>query len=131
MEILRGASKVTPVVQSISIFIALSNVLGFMGYTPRRGTAPNNILIGTRMDKKMRVICFASNTLCASKSPQIQNDVLARFSLKIYQSPISTPDYAALKSLDRFHTALDAVGQPRFDISDQFIGGNPLLRPNT
>jgi len=26
---------------------------------------------------------------------------------------------------------MDAVGQARFDVPDRFVGGNPLLKPNT
>ena len=115
----------------LTTYRSLSNVLGFLGDTYWVGKAPNDILLGTRMDKEMRIICFSSDTMCVPKSPQIQNDVLARFSLKIYQSPISTAEYAALKPLDRFYAAMDAVGQPRFDIPDRFVGGNPLLKPNT
>lgn len=115
----------------LTTYRALSNVLGFLGDTHWVGKAPNDILLGTRMNKEMRIICFASDTLCAPKSPQIQNDVLARFSLKVYQSPITTAGYAALKPLDRFYADMDAVGQPRFDIPDRFVGGNPLLKPNT
>jgi len=114
----------------LTTYRSLSNVLGFLGDTHWVGKAPNDILLGTRMDKEMRIICFASDTFCAPKSPQIQNDVLARFSLKVYQSPITTAQYAALKPLDRFYAAMDAVGQPRFDIPDRFVGGNPLLKPN-
>ena len=115
----------------LTTYRSLSNVLGFLGDTHWVGKAPNDILLGTRMDKEMRIICFASDTLCAPKSPQIQSDVLARFSLKIYQSPITTAQYAALKPLDRFYAAMDAVGQPRFEVPDRFVGGNPLLKPNT
>ena len=115
----------------LTTYRSLSNVLGFLGDTHWVGKAPNDILLGTRMDKEMRIICFASDALCAPKSPQIQNDVLARYSLKVYQSPITTAQYAALKPLDRFYADMDAVGQARFDVPDRFVGGNPLLKPNT
>ena len=115
----------------LTTYRSLSNVLGFLGDTHWVGKAPNDILLGTRMDKEMRIICFATDTLCAPKTPQIQNDVLARYSLKVYQSPITTAQYAALKPLERFHADMDAVGQPRFDVPDRFVGGNPLLKPNT
>ena len=115
----------------LTSYRSLSNVLGFLGDTHWVGKAPNDILLGTRMDKEMRIICFASDALCAPKSPQIQNDVLARYSLKVYQSPITTAQYAALKPLDRFYADMDAVGQARFEVPDRFVGGNPLLKPNT
>lgn len=115
----------------LTSYRSLSNVLGFLGNTYWIGKAPNDILLATRMDRELRVICFSIDTLCTPKTPQIDSPALARYSIRVYQSPITTPEYAALKPLDRFHAAMDAVGQPRFEIPDRFVGGNPLLKPNT
>ena len=115
----------------LTSYRSLSNVLGFLGNTHWIGKAPNDILLTTRMDRQMRIICFSIDTLCTPKTPQIDSPALARYSINVYQSPITTSEYAALKPLDRFHAAMDAVGQPRFEIPDRFVGGNPLLKPNT
>ncbi len=115
----------------LTSYRSLSNVLGFLGDTHWIGKAPNDILLTTRMDRQMRIICFSVDTLCTPKTPQIDSPALARYSIKVFQSPITTPEYAALKPLDRFHAAMDAVGQPRFEVPDRFVGGNPLLKPNT
>ncbi len=115
----------------LTSYRSLSNVLGFLGNTHWVGKAPNDILLTTRMDRQMRIICFSVDTLCTPKTPQIDSPALARYSIKVFQSPITTPEYAALKPLDRFHAAMDAVGQPRFEVPDRFVGGNPLLKPNT
>ena len=115
----------------LTSYRSLSNVLGFLGNTHWVGKAPNDILLTTRMDRQMRIICFSIDTLCTPKTPQIDSPALARYSIKVFESPITTPEYAALKPLDRFHAAMDAVGQPRFEVPDRFVGGNPLLKPNT
>ncbi|MDA2963243.1 MAG: NnrS family protein [Actinomycetota bacterium] len=115
----------------LTSYRSLSNVLGFLGNTYWIGKAPNDMLLATRMDRELRVICFSIDTLCTPKTPQIASPALARYGINVYQSPITTPEYAALKPLDRFNVAMDAVGQPRFVIPDRFIGGNPLLKPNT
>jgi hypothetical protein len=115
----------------LTTYRALSNVLGFIGDTHWVGKAPNDILLETRMNNEMRIICFVGDTACAPKTPEITGNILNKYSLRIYQSPITTAEYAALKPLDRFYADMDAVGQPRFDVPERFIGGNPLLKPNT
>lgn len=115
----------------LTTYRALSNVLGVVGDTHWVGKAPNDILLSTRMDKEMRIICFVGDVACAPKSPEITGNVLNKYSFKVYQSPISTAEYSALKPLDRYYAAMDAVGQARFDVPDRFVGGNPLLKPNT
>ena len=42
----------------LTTYRALSNVLGFMGDTHWVGKAPNDILLGTRMNNEMRIICL-------------------------------------------------------------------------
>ena len=79
----------------------------------------------------MRVICFVNDVACVPKTPEIVGNVLNKYGFKVYQSPISTAEFAALKPLDRFYADMDAAGQARFDIPDRFVGGNPLLKPNT
>ena len=115
----------------LTTYRALSNVLGFIGDTHWVGKAPNDILLETRMNNEMRIICFVGDTACAPKTPEITGNILNKYSLRIYQSPITTAEYAALKPLDRFYADMDAVGQARFDVPDRFVGGNPLLKPNT
>ncbi len=115
----------------LTTYRAISNVLGFVGNTYWIGKAPNDILLTTRMNNELRIICFVGDAACAPKTPEITGNILNKYSLKVYQSSISTAQYAALKPLDRFYAAMDAVGQPRFNIPDRFVGGNPLLKPNT
>ena len=115
----------------LTTYRALSNVLGFIGDTHWVGKAPNDILLATRMGNEMRIICFVGDAACAPKTPEITGNILNKYSLKVYQSPITTAQYAALKPLERFYADMDAVGQPRFKVPDRFVGGNPLLKPNT
>jgi len=110
---------------------SLSNVLGFVGDVHWVGKAPNDQLLSTRMNYEMRIICFKGDTACAPKSTEILDSVLSKYGLRVFQSSISTMDYAALKPLDRYYAAMDAVGQARFEVPERFIGGNPLLKPNT
>ncbi|MDO8646072.1 MAG: hypothetical protein Q7R42_05790 [Candidatus Planktophila sp.] len=115
----------------LTSYRSLSNALGFVGDTYWIAKAPNDILLETRMNNELRIICFVGDAACVPKTPEITGNVLNKYSLKVYQSPITTAQFAALKPLDRFYAAMDAVGQPRFDVPDRFVGGNPLLKPNT
>ena len=115
----------------LTTYRALSNVLGFVGDVHWVGKAPNDQLLDTRMNYEMRIICFNGDTGCAPKSTEILDSVLSKYGLRVFQSSISTLEYAALKPLDRYYAAMDAVGQARFEIPERFIGGNPLLKSNT
>ena len=115
----------------LTTYRALSNALGFVGDTYWVSKAPNDILLGTRMNNEMRIICFVGDAACVPKTPEITGNVLNKYSLRVFQSPITTAQFASLKPLDRFYASMDAVGQPRFDVPERFVGGNPLLKPNT
>jgi hypothetical protein len=115
----------------LTSYRSLSNVLGFTGDVHWVGKAPNDQLLGTRMNNEMRIICLNGDKACAPKSPEITNNVLNKYGFRVFESSISTKDYAALKPLDRYYAAMDAVGQARFEVPERFIGGNPLLKPNT
>ena len=115
----------------LTTYRALSNALGFVGDTYWVSKAPNDILLGTRMNNEMRIICFVGDAACVPKTPEITGNVLNKYSLRVFQSPITTAQFASLKPLDRFYAAMDAVGQPRFNVPERFVGGNPLLKPNT
>ena len=115
----------------LTSYRSLSNVFGFVGNVHWVAKAPNDQLLDTRMNNEMRIICFSADTACAPKSTEILDTVLNKYSFRVYESPISTAQFAALKPLDRYYAAMDAVGQPRFEVPERFIGGNPLLKPNT
>jgi len=115
----------------LTTYRALSNVLGFVGDVHWVSKAPNDQRLETRMSNEMRIICFAADTVCVPKTPEIQVPSLNKFGFKVFQSPITTQQFAALAPLDRYYAAMDAVGQARFEVPKRFIGGNPLLKPNS
>jgi hypothetical protein len=115
----------------LTTYRALSNVLGFVGDVHWVSKAPNDQRLETRMSNEMRIICFAADTVCVPKTPEIQVPSLNKFGFRVFQSPITTQQFAALAPRDRYYAAMDAVGQARFEVPERFIGGNPLLKPNT
>ena len=115
----------------LTTYRALSNVLGFVGDVHWVSKAPNDQRLETRSRNEMRIICFEGDAACLPKTPEIQVPSLNKFGFRIFQSPISTEQFASLTPKDRYFAAMDAVGQPRFEVPERFLGGNPLLKPNT
>jgi hypothetical protein len=115
----------------LTTYRALSNVLGFVGDVHWVSKAPNDQRLETRLGNEMRLICFAGDGACLPKTQEIRVPSLNKYGLRVFQSPISTSQFATLAPIDRYYAAMDAVGQARFEVPERFIGGNPLLKPNT
>lgn len=115
----------------LTTYRALSGVLGFVGDVHWVSKAPNDQRLETRMENEMRIICFTADNFCAPKTPEIIVPSLNKFGFRIFQSPISTAQFSELSPQERYFAAMDAVGQARFVVPERFIGGNPLLNPNT
>ena len=115
----------------LTTYRSLSNVLGFVGDVHWVSKAPNDQRLESRLDNEMRIICFAGDGICLPKTQELQVPSLNKFGIRVFESPISTSQFAALAPLDRYYAAMDAVGQARFEVPERFIGGNPLLKPNT
>jgi hypothetical protein len=115
----------------LTTYRAISNVFGFIGNVHWISKAPNDQRLESRINQELRIICFDGDTACVPKTPEIQVQSLNKFGFRVFQSPISTREFAALKPLDRYYAAMDAVGQARFDVPERFIGGNPLLKSNS
>jgi NADH:ubiquinone oxidoreductase subunit 6 (subunit J) len=115
----------------LTTYRALSNVLGFVGDVHWVSKAPNDQRLESRMNNEMRIICFAGDAACAPKTQELAVPSLNKFGFRVFESPISTEQFAALAPKERYFASMDAVGQARFEIPERFIGGNPLLKPNT
>lgn len=115
----------------ITTYRALSNVLGFVGDVNWVSKAPNDQRLDSRLKNEMRLICFSVDTACVPKTPEIVVPALNKFGFRIFQSPITTEQFASLTPINRYYAAMDAVGQARFEVPERFVGGNPLLKPNS
>ena len=115
----------------LTTYRALSNVFGFIGDVHWVSKAPNDQRLESRMNNQMRIICFAGDAACAPKTQELTVPSLNKFGFRVFESPISTEQFAALAPKERYFASMDAVGQARFEIPERFIGGNPLLKPNT
>lgn len=106
-------------------YIISSNVLGVLGDVHWISKAPNDLILDSRMDKELRLICFSVDTSCQPKTPRIPNPRLESFGLLIFESPLSTKDFVALTPRIRFDENFRVFGQDPQVIPDRFIGGNP------
>ncbi len=114
----------------LSTYRAISNLLGVIGNTHWVSKAPNDQRLEGRLDKEMRIICFAADQICKPPTSEIIVPSLNKYGLKVYSSNISTQEFYSLAPRERYYASMDAVGQPRFEVPERFIGGNPLLKAN-
>jgi hypothetical protein len=112
----------------LTTYLPVSNILGIMGDVNWVGKAPNDQILSKRMNNQMRVICFNADKMCNPKTAPIGQSILSKYGFRVYESAIDTKTYASLKILDRYYADMDMVGQPRFQVPERFIGGNPLLK---
>jgi hypothetical protein len=112
----------------LTTYRAISNLLGVIGNVHWISKAPNDQRLDTRIDRELRILCFAADTACAGPGGEITVPSLNKYGLRVFRSTISTAEFAALAPRERFYAAMDAVGQPRFEVPERFIGGNPLLK---
>ena len=113
----------------LTSYRALSNVLGFVGETFWISKAPNDLRLESRMSKELRIICLNGDNMCSPKTPEILETQLNQYGFRVFESPITTSEFAKLAPRERYYAAMDAVGQQRFEVPERFIGGNPLLNP--
>jgi hypothetical protein len=113
----------------LTSYRALSNVLGFVGNTYWISKAPNDIRLETRMGNELRIICLNGDNMCNPQSNEIIDTKLNPYGFRVFESPITTEQFAKLTPRERYFAAMDAVGQQRFEVPERFIGGNPLLNP--
>jgi len=112
----------------LTSYRAISNLLGVLGNVHWISKAPNDQRLETRIDKELRVLCFAADNVCNGPGGEISVPALNKYGMLVYRSTISTAEFAALTPRDRFYKAMEVVGQPRFEVPERFIGGNPLLK---
>ena len=112
----------------LTTYRPISNLLGVLGNVRWISKAPNDQRLESRLDRELRVLCFVADTECRGPGGEIAVPSLNRFGLKVFKSTISTEAFANLPPLERYYASMDAVGQPRIEIPERFIGGNPLLK---
>lgn len=107
-------------------YVLSSNLFGVMGNVHWISKAPNDIIPGDRINSGLRLICLIQDPSCKPTTPEIQTN-LNRYSIKVFQAPITTKQFFALPLIERFNVNFTAFGQPIQEIPERFIGGNPYF----
>ena len=109
----------------LTTYIPGANFLGIFGNVHWISKAPNDQVLGDRINAELRLICFSADTNCKPTTPRISSPGLESFGLIVYQSPITTKQFAELSIRDRYKVNFTAFGLAPQEIPERFIGGNP------
>jgi len=90
--------------------------------------APNDMNLSSRINNPLRLLCFKGDNVCTPKSEPIQNPELEKYGILEFQSPLTTLEFSKLSIIDRYNYATDSFSQPRINIPEKFLGGNPYLK---
>lgn len=104
------------------------NYLALFGVKYLISKAPNDMDFTKRSGNSLRIICFLGEVSCKINTPQIYNSELNKYGIIEYESTITTSEYKALAIIDRYNYVTDILGQPRIDVPEKFLGGNPYLK---
>jgi hypothetical protein len=112
----------------LTTYFAVSNLLGMLGDVHWVGKAPNDQLLDDRLDIPMRIICLVQDKACNPPGAEIQPSTLNKYGYRVFNSVVTSREFAALSARERYQASFKAVGQAPIDIPERFIGGNPLLK---
>ena len=107
-------------------YVLSSNLFGVFGNVHWISKAPNDIIIGDRITRELRLICLAGDPSCTPTTPLIQSEI-SKYSITVHQSPYTTETFFTLSPKERFDANFQAFGQPTQEIPERFIGGNPYF----
>jgi len=101
---------------------------GLFGVNYWISKAPNDMNLDSRINNPLRLLCFKGDNACKPKSEPIQNPELEKYGIVEFQSPLTTLEFSKLSIIDRYNYATDSFGQPRINVPEKFLGGNPYLK---
>ncbi len=109
----------------LTTYIPGANFLGVFGNVHWISKAPNDQILGDRMNAELRLICFSADTNCKPTTPRISSPELEKYGLIVFESPITTKEFIALDVRQRYNTNFTVFGIEPQIIPERFIGGNP------
>ena len=107
-------------------YVLSSNLFGVFGNVHWISKAPNDIIIGERTSKPIRLMCISSDPSCKPNTAEVPSD-LNRFGIRIFDAPITTQEFFNQSLKERFNTNFTVFGQTPQEIPERFIGGNPYF----
>ena len=109
----------------LTTYIPGANFLGVFGNVHWISKAPNDQILGDRMNAELRLICFSADTNCKPATSRISSPELEKYGLIVFESPITTREFIALDVRQRYNTNFTVFGIEPQIIPERFIGGNP------
>lgn len=101
---------------------------GLFGVNYWISKAPNDMNLENRINRPLRLLCFKGDNVCNPKTQLIQNPELEKYGIIEFRSILTTLEYSKLSIIDRYNYATDSFGQPRINIPEKYLGGNPYLK---
>ncbi len=101
---------------------------GLFGVNYWISKAPNDMNLSSRINNPLRLLCFKGDNVCNPKTEQIKNPELEKYGIIEFQSQLTTLEYSKLSIIDRYNYATDSFSQPRINIPEKYLGGNPYLK---
>jgi len=101
---------------------------GLFGVNYWISKAPNDMNLNSRINNPLRLLCFKGDNVCNPKTEPIQNPELEKYGIIEFQSQLTTLEYSKLSIIERYNYATDSFGQPRINIPEKYLGGNPYLK---
>lgn len=109
----------------LTTYIPGANFLGILGNVHWISKAPNDQILGDRINAELRLICFTADTNCKPATPRIPSPELEKYGLIVFESPLTTKEFIALDVRQRYNTNFIVFGIEPQVIPERFIGGNP------
>ena len=104
------------------------NYMGILGAKYWISKAPNDFILDDRINKELRLICFALDAGCKPLTNRIENKKLDFYGIYQYASPISTSQFNSLTIDQRFDLNFEVFGLPIEEVPEKFKGGNPYFK---
>jgi hypothetical protein len=108
-------------------YTASSNFFGVLGNIHWISKAPNDIVLGDRVNQPLYLMCFSTDPGCKPTTSRVPNRLLEENGILIYLSPITSAEFMKLSILERYNYNFTVFGQPVQEIPERFLGGNPYF----
>jgi hypothetical protein len=108
-------------------YTASSNFFGVLGNIHWISKAPNDIVLGDRVNRPLYLMCFSTDPGCKPITSRVPNRLLEENGIFVYVSPITSAEFMKLPILERYKYNFTVFGQPVQEIPERFLGGNPYF----
>jgi hypothetical protein len=113
----------------LTAYRPVSTAFGVFGNVHWISKAPNDIILTSRSDRQIRIICITGDPECGVGSELIKNSTLSKYGISTYYNSYTTEEFSKLSPKERYDKSFEVVGQKPFPIPKRFLGGSPVFTP--